>query len=126
MIMESLNIVTNAMLVQFLDGIFTGFCCGILAPSEYEKNFSFAERKKVWKWQKYKPVNFFTLVFFVIKVVVFIGFIGYINIGIAKYFDVYPMSKVGGHLYIFGVCFFMMAFMAKWLRYLYFKSKISR
>ncbi len=123
--MNLFDIPTNTLLAQIIGGCFTGFCLGTFIPSEYEKNFSFAERKKIWKWKNDENLTLFTLIVFLIKALLLIGLIAYINAEIAKYFDAFPMFGNGKNSYSFVICFFIMVAVAKKLRYLYFKSKMN-
>ncbi len=123
--MEFFDMPINVVLAQILGGSFTGFCLGIATPSEYERSFSFEERKKVWKWKKNKPLNLISFITYLIKIVIAMSVVGFVNIAIARYFNAYPMSKHADNLYIFGIFFILIMFISEKLRYLYFKSKVN-
>ncbi|MDI4482445.1 hypothetical protein E6P74_03780 [Moraxella lacunata] len=115
----------KVMIVQAIEGLWVGFCFGIFIPSQYELNQPIECRQKVWFWKKYHEFTIKNMVIYYIKFLLAIIFVAFIDIKIIQYFDVFPMSKYANNSLIMGVVFLITTLIAKHIRYIYFKNKLS-
>lgn len=115
----------KVMIVQAIEGLWVGLCFGIFLPSQYELNQPIEYRQKVWFWKKYHEFTIKNMVIYCIKVLLVIIFVAFIDIKMIHYFDVFPMSKYANNSLIMGVMFITTTLIAKHIRHLYFKNKLS-
>lgn len=121
--MDFFNLPSNLFWGQFISGAFAGLCLGSLVPSEYEKQTPYQDRKFVWKWKKYdQPITVFSVIKYMLFLILCITIGGFIIRQIYLFFGCYPITKEQRMLFTF--VFFLTAFLAKYIRYLYFKKRL--
>ncbi len=109
------NIISdNAMLAQILCGIISGLF-GFFIPSKVEK-----QQSKIGL----TSFSFLTLILFVLKALIIIAIICFINVQILHFFNIYPLPKGSKYSHAFTLSFLLTAFCTKYMRYLYFKERL--
>lgn len=116
----------NVVIAQIIEGIWIGMCFGICIPSEYEKIQSIENRQKIWFWKIHQMFDIKDIFIYLLKVLLIICFVGFIDIKILQLLNVYPMSKYANHSIIMLVAFIVITFTAKYVRYLYFRYKLDK